>query len=203
VLPAFVRVDCETDEVIPINPPRAPDIIKKPEEFGDNWSDPLTADDSARIRSYFSARASLRDHFGFIEVSSGGSRVTVDLNSDKRSVGIGFEAPRHSLMTCIAHEFFDDMLIGNYMRTTLYNVESLYPNFTPYVAKYADNGGAKSKQELATYFHHHFMRDPIVHTLKRIAQRSEMMLRGAVPENSALFSLAKRTYYSYTGRKQA
>lgn len=77
------------------------------------------------IRSYFSARASLRDHFGFIEVSAGGSRVAIDLNPDKRGVGIGFEAPRHSLMTCITNEFFDDMLIGNYMRTTLHNVGSL------------------------------------------------------------------------------
>ena len=50
ILPAFVRVDCETDEVTPIDPPRSPRIVKKPEEFGDSWSDQLTAEDKGRIR---------------------------------------------------------------------------------------------------------------------------------------------------------
>jgi len=57
-------------------------------------------------------------------------------------------------MSCIEQALFDDLLIGNYMRTTLHNVESLYPDFTPYVAKYADNGGAKTKRELTRYFGH-------------------------------------------------
>ena len=77
-------------------------------------------------------------------------------------------------MTCIEDELFGDLLIGNYMRTTLYNVEALYPNFTPFVAKYGDNGGAKTKRELARYFGHYYMRDPIAHTLKSLADASEM-----------------------------
>ena len=203
ILPAFVRVDCETDEITPINPRRANRIIRKPEDFGDSWSDPLTADDKAKIRRYFTAREALRDYFGFIEVSAGGSSVIVDLNRDKRDIGIGFECPRNSLMTCIEHELFDDLLIGNYMRTTLHNVEGLYPHFTPYVAKYADNGGAKTKQELATYLGHYYMRDPIVHTLKRFANASEMVLRKAIPEDSAMFRFTKRTYYAYAARRTA
>jgi hypothetical protein len=100
-------------------------------------------------------------------------------------------------MTCIENEFFDDMLIGNYMRTTFHNIEDLYPHFTPYVAKYADNAGAKTKRELAVYFGHYYMRDPIAHTLKRLADASEMVLRKAVPEESAIFRFAKRSYYNY------
>ena len=111
------------------------------------------------------------DHFGFIEVSAGKSNVTVDLNKERRDIGIKFECPRTSLMTCIEHELFDDLLIGNYMRTTLYNVEALYPHFTPFVAKYGDNGGAKTKRELARYFGHYYMRDPIAHTLKSSCRR--------------------------------
>jgi hypothetical protein len=202
ILPAFVRVDCENDEVTKLNPRRVPRIIKKPEEFGDSWSDQLTADDKAKICRYFAARESLRDHFGFIQVSAGGSSVTVDLDRDKRDVGISFECPRASLMTCIEHELFDDLLIGNYMRTTLHNVQDLYPNFTPFVAKYADNGGAKSKRELMTYFGHYYMRDPIAHSLKRVANSSEMVLRKALPEDSAMFRFAKRTYYTYATRRK-
>ena len=201
ILPAFVRVDCETDEITPINPQRAPRIIRKPEDFGDSWSDPLTADDKAEIRRYFTSREALRDYFGFIEVSAGGSSVTVDLNRDRRYVGVGFECPRNSLIASIEREFFDDLLIGNYMRTTLHNVEGLYPYFTPYVAKYGDNGGAKTKRELATYFGHYYMRDPIAHTLKRLANASEMVLRKAIPEDTAMFRVAKRIYHARAARR--
>ena len=76
VLPAFIRVNCETDEITRVNPPRAPRIVRKPEDFGDRWSDPLTADDKIKIRRYFTARETLREHFGFIEVSAGGSGVS-------------------------------------------------------------------------------------------------------------------------------
>ena len=200
ILPAFVRVDCETDEITQLNPRRVPRIVRKPEEFGDRWSDPLIADDKAKIHRYFTARESLREHFGFIQVSAGGASVTVDLDRDKGDIGISFECPRASLMTCIENELFDDLLIANYMRTTLHNVQDLYPHFTPYVAKYADNGGAKTKRELVTYFGHYYMRDPIAHSLKRLVNGSEMVLRKAISEDSIAFRLAKRTYYAYTGR---
>ena len=200
VLPAFLRIDCETDEITQLNPQRASRILKKPEDFGDNWSDPLTAEDKAKIRRYFASRESLRDHFGFIQVTAGGSSVTVDLNPNRREIGISFECPRTSLMTCIEHELFDDLLIGNYMRTTLHNVDALYPHFTPFVAKYADNGGAKTRRELVTYFAHYYMRDPIVHSLKRLAEGSELVLRKAIPEDTAMFRFAKRAYYASTAR---
>ena len=86
------------------------------------------------------------------------------------------------------------------MQTTLYNVEALYLHFTPFVAKYGDNGGAKSKRELTRYFGHYYMRDPIAHTLKTLADGSEMVLRKVIPEDSAMFRFAKRTYYAYAGR---
>src|ERR1700758_121708 len=72
ILPAFVRVDCETGEITTINPPRSPRIVKKPEDFGDSWADQLTAEDKLVIRRYSTAREALRKNFGFIEVSSGG-----------------------------------------------------------------------------------------------------------------------------------
>src|SRR5204863_4673436 len=118
-----VRVNCEPDEVTPIGPPRSARIIKKSEEFGDSWSDQLTVDDKIKIRHYFLAREALHKNFGFVEVSAGGSSVTIDLNRTKRDVGVHFACPRNSLMMCIEHELFDDLLIGNYMRTTLFNVE--------------------------------------------------------------------------------
>jgi hypothetical protein len=104
-------------------------------------------------------------------------------------------------MTCIDYDIFDDLLIGNYMKTTLHNVPGLYPNFSPYVAKYGDNGGAKSKQELATYFGHYHMRDPVGRVIKRLSTASEQMLRKTLPAESAMFKLAKRTYYQFAVRR--
>ena len=93
ILPAFVRVDCETDEIRRLNPRRCPLTLKKPEDFDDSWSDPLTKEDKKKIQHYFAVRDLLRDHFGFIQVSAGGSSVTVDLNRDRRDIGISFECP--------------------------------------------------------------------------------------------------------------
>jgi hypothetical protein len=104
-------------------------------------------------------------------------------------------------MTCIEYEIFDDLLIGNYMRTTLHNVPGLYPDFSPYVAKYGDNGGAKSKAELSAYFHHYRMRDPVGQALKWFSTASEQLLRRAMPADSAMFRLAKRTYYQLAARR--
>jgi hypothetical protein len=196
VIPAFARVNAQTGEISDLAPPRNLIHPKKPEEFGDNWSDPLTAEDIPKIDAYFKAREHLADNFGFIEVKFGGKSHTVDLNPNLRAKGISFEAPRASFMTCLEYEIFDDLLIGNFMKTTLHGVESLYPEFSPYVAKYGDNGGAKSKAELSRYFLHYFLRDPLVSTLTQVTTGSEQILRALVPENSALFRSAKKFYYS-------
>ena len=69
--------------------------------------------------------------------------------------GVTFEAPRQSLVTALKYEIFDDLLIGNFMKTTLHGKwpeSRLYPEFSPYVAKYADNGQARTQEELRAYF---------------------------------------------------
>jgi hypothetical protein len=38
------------------------------------------------------------------------------------------------------------------MKTKLINVPSLYPDFTPYISKYGDNGLARTEEELKKYF---------------------------------------------------
>ena len=53
-------------------------------------------------------------------------------------------------MSAIQYEIFDDLLIGNFMKTTLHNMESLYEaDFNQYLAKYADNGRAETLSEIA------------------------------------------------------
>jgi len=198
---AFVRVDAENGDIRNIEPPRNRLQLKKPEEFGDNWTDPLTAEDAKKIDAYFKARQHLANSFGFVEVKFGGKSHVVDLNREKRNCGITFEAPRNSFMTCLEYQIFDDLLIGNFMKTTLHGGDSLYPDFSPYVAKYGDNGGAKSSSELSYYFLHYFIRDPIGSTLKKVTTNSEHIVRTLIPADSGLFRTAKQFYYGFGAKK--
>ncbi|MFZ4748017.1 MAG: hypothetical protein ACOYLK_14200 [Sphingomonas sp.] len=202
MLPSFIRVNAVTNEMSEINPPRNPLRLRPSEDFGDNWSDPLTREDAVKIDQYFKARENLQQCFGFIAVTLGGKTHTVDLNRDLRENGITFEAPRSSFMTSLEYEIFDDMLIGNFMKTTLHgSVAGLYPDFSPFVAKYADNGGAKSKAELRSYFLHYFLRDPLASILKKVSTGSEDVVRAMVPADSKLFQAAKKAYYRVGSRR--
>ena len=56
-------------------------------------------------------------------------------------------------MKAIRQEIFDDLLIGNFMKTILIKGNSLYsPDFTFATAKYADNGRVKTNEQLKDYF---------------------------------------------------
>ena len=203
VLPAFVRVDCVAGHIDAINPNRAVLELKNPEKFDDSWTDVLEAEDISLIDKYFREREHLAKHFGFIEVSAGGRSHAVRLNKGLGDMGITFECPRNSLMTSIRYEIFDDLLIGNFMKTTLHGVDDLYPNFSPYVAKYGDNGGSKSHVELKKYFHHYLMRDPIGILMTNFQTNSEMLFRSFIKEDSKVFKAAKKIFYSIGRRKQS
>jgi len=99
-----------------------------------------------------------------------GESTTIGLNKANRNVGIRFEVPPQSLVTAVHYPIFVDLLIGNFMKTTFHGVQGLYPDFSPYVAKYADNGGAETKEELREYFHHYRSRDPIGYIFRRREQ---------------------------------
>ena len=59
-------------------------------------------------------------------------------------------------MKSIRREIFDDLLIGNFMKTQIINGDDLYnPDFTLSVAKYSDNGKVKAEEELKKYFNYY------------------------------------------------
>lgn len=151
LLPAFVWVDCEKGDVRELAPPVMEDATLPPETFGDNWGDVLERDDWQHVERYIREREMLSSSFGFIGFRVGGKEHAVRLSGPAEQ-GIWFEAPRHSLMEAVRHEIFDDLLIGNFVRTQLCGVRSLYdPNFNFIVAKYADNGRAKTAEEVKEY----------------------------------------------------
>ena len=181
MLPAFVRVDCDRSVVEPLCPPRRPAAIVPAESFGDVPTDPLTAQDRQALDAYFLPHGHLRRRFGFLVFRVGGTEHGIRLDPARPRTGIVFEAPRRSLMHAVMHRVFDDVLIGNYMKVTLHGVRSLYPDFTPYVAKFGDNGNAKRIDELWRYFGHYILRDPAAWIMRNLWSGTEQVMRGVPP----------------------
>ena len=147
LLPAFINWDSNKKDFTTINPKEIDEKVIEPEKFGDSWSD---KNDEIILRDYFLKFDHLKKKFGFINFRVGNRDLNIKLS--ERKEGFEFHTPRNSLIFSIKHGIFDDLLIGNFMKTKLINVPSLYPDFTPYVTKYGDNGLSKSKKELKAYF---------------------------------------------------
>lgn len=199
LLPAFVRVDCAGGEVQAIEPPERPRTIREPEEFGDDWAEELSVDDAAKVDSYFRSVEHLGRHFDFINVRVGGGDNVVSLAKRGFHRGFTFDVPRTSLIVAIENEIFDDLLIGNFMKTTLHGGAELYPDFTPFVAKYADNGGAKTLQELWHYRSDYMKRAPFDYLRDRFERRSRDIVRSLLPEGSGLYRITRGAYKRLRG----
>ncbi len=199
LLPAFLRYDCVNDKYEKINPPENPHTVFEPEKFGDNWSDELEKTDLATAAAYFKAVESLADHIGFINLKVGGRDNFIDINRAQHSRGITFSAPRHSLMTAIEYEVFDDMLIGNFMKTTLHGdwpAVSLHPYFTGFVCKFADNGRAKTKTEVAAYIRTYEKRSRRL-WYKRREDLAKDFFKTHIGKDNAPFRFAKWAYQGF------
>lgn len=196
LLPAFTRFDVLTGDAIALSPAPTEAVVRLPGEFGDDWDEPLSNADRGALDEYVRSFAHLTNAFRFIEFEVGGERHSVALGGSTRR-GLTFAVPRASLMTAVRHRIFDDLLIGNFVRTTVHGDpagDALYPDFTPFVAKYGDNGDARSADELRAYFRSYRARAPFDYLRHRIDRVTVDRLRGLLPRESRLYRVAERTY---------
>ena len=134
----FAFINSEIDDDIKSLPLKQKNLmVKKVSEFKDNWSDVLEAEDKTIIKEYFSKFEELQNKVGFINFIIGKKDFNLKMNgpADK---GITFELPRNSLVEACKYSIFDDLLIGNFMKTRLHNLSSLYDptiNFNNIVPK--------------------------------------------------------------------
>ncbi len=197
LLPAFIRYDCLREQYTELNPPESSPEVYPPEVFGDSWEEPLEKDDIPKIQRYFQQIEHLREFLDFICVRIGGKEVVVELADKHYKRGITFEAPRQSFMTAVEYEIFDDLLIGNFMKTTLHGtlgVTEFRQEFTPYVAKYADNGLAKSREELRAYFREYWRRNPLHFLHTELQRRAADTVRTYLPPESVAYKVGKKAY---------
>lgn len=199
LLPAFIRFDVTKGEYEEIDPPERPLVLREAKEFGDDWDEPLERDEVKLAAAYFRSVEHLGTFLDFVNVRVGNKDHVIELTARNFDRGVTFEAPRNSLVQALRYEVFDDLLIGNFMRTTLHGrwpKVSLYPDFTPYVAKYADNGRAKTREQLDAYFKAYRRRAPLDYVRHHFEERSKNALRGALRDDSRLYRAAKRVYWS-------
>lgn len=157
-LPAFIQYDLLRGSHRCIEPRPNPIAPKPPEAFGDDWSTPLEPADVAKLRAWLLRVEHLRTFLGYVNFRVGGKDHVIDVAPEHRR-GITFATPRQSLLQAVEWNAFDDILIGNFCRTTMHGdwfgkqgADALYPGFTPFVTKFGDNGCAWSKTELQAYF---------------------------------------------------
>ena len=197
ILPAFLRYDVSSKQFSTLDPPKIEDVFVTAADCGDNWSDRLDADDAKNLQRYFQSKELLGDFLGFLRFRVGGAEHVIDINKQKFSTGVTFEAPRQSLMDAVNNRVFDDMLLGNFMKGTQHGKFRFNRRFTPYVAKVADNGLAESRAEVRAYHRHYFQRDPIAQVLFKLETDTESLVRKYLPRETKAFQVAKRVYRSF------
>jgi len=191
--PPFVRYDCISDSYEEISPSKNPSVIYEPEHFGDSWAEMLEADDVEAIRKYFNAVEELKDHWDYINVKIGGKEHLIELKKSNFKVGVTFEAPKNSFMFSVRHNIFEDMLIGNYMRTTWHGkapASRMYPD-TLSLVKYADNGLCYTKREIEQYMEEYAKRYPFDSMLDSFQRRCASVMRTVISDESSFFSAAR------------
>jgi len=197
-LPAFIRYDVERPGWEPLAP--QPRIVepKPPAEFGDDWAQELDTADKPTISAYFKSVEYLGEYLNFINVRCGGKDYVVELVSRGFKRGMTFEAPRNSLMTSIEHEVFDDMLIGNFMKTILhgdFHAIPLYPYVGEYLTKFADNGRVKTKQEVRHYLSEYRRRAPLSYLRHRVERRAMEAIRFRLQADTLPYRIAAGAYH--------
>jgi hypothetical protein len=196
LLPFYIRYNCETDDFDKIKVEKVIFEPKDPKLFGDDWSEQLSASEVLSLEKYFKQYEALNDFVDYIQFKVGGENHVIEFSKTGFNKGLQFETPRGSLMTCVNYEIFDDLLIGNFMKTTYLgdwrtkNLELV----DPYVAKYGDNGLAKTKEELRNYFYEYTKRAPLELITHLLAYKSEQVFRSFVSNQSPLFRYSKKVY---------
>lgn len=186
LLPAFVSYDLIRDEYAPLKPQACPDNVLDPKAFGDDWDEGLSIEDWAVVRAYFERRPLIGKQLNFLRLIVGGDEHVIRWSSRERS-GVTFEVPRGSLMTAVKYAVFDDLFIGNFMRTTLHGklqTTGLQPAVNPYLGKWADNGLAETMSDVRDYHLEYFKRVPLPYLLGRLDERACYAIKAHVSRDS-------------------
>lgn len=181
----FVVLDLQTGQYERKNPSFAADdgqILM--DQNGDDWAEKLEPAEWDKLFAYFKGIELLRPYIDYLDFTIGGEKRRLWINErastkpEKSLRGIGFEMPRRSLVRGLQFGYFDDLLIGNFMRTTLHNT-TLYPHFSPIVAKLRGSARVSTFAELRKFRWRYFSRNPIGYLSWQLEQQREQWIEAA------------------------
>lgn len=164
-VPPFCYIDCVTGQVTQDETPLNDAPCLDPSAFGDSWSDELSASDVTKASEYFRRFRLLADNLGAVELLVGGRLHRIRM--DGKGAGmVRFECPAYSLMTAVNYEIFDDLLIGKFMKTTVF--EGSVPFDFSAVSRYGDNGRVFELDDIARYRKVYAERDKLFAALTEV-----------------------------------
>ena len=126
----------------------------------DDWDEKPTENNWTALTDFFQSIELLRPHFDWLDFTMGGETRRITLAGTGENRGIAFNAPAKSLMNAVKLGYFDAILIGNFMTAELRNT-TLYPHFTPIVAKLAGASGVKTAEAWKRFRSRYFRRNPL------------------------------------------
>lgn len=176
-------------------------------ETADDWSAKLSEDEWARVERFATQFETLKGWQDFIAFTVGGETRTFYLKPSaakkpaNKRIGVNFHVPRVPLLETVEYGYFDDLLIGNFMKTQLFGM-SLYPLFSPRVAKLGGNAKIFTSRQLWAFRWHFLKASPAAFLRYRwdVAYNSTFLpwLRVAF-RSVGLFEVAKRARQTLVG----
>jgi hypothetical protein len=163
LLEAFFSVDLDSGEITRHHPSQTSDESQITDRCGDDdWADPLTEEDWARVEAFFRRFDMMWDYMDFVAVTVAGETRRFDKpgRPARNPAGLNLFVPRHSLMEAVQWGYIDDLLIGNFMKVNLTNT-ALYPRFTPIVAKFGGNAKVFTHAQYRRFLWRYYRRNPI------------------------------------------
>jgi hypothetical protein len=167
VLPPFVALDLETGAVEQKHPAQTSDFSQITDATADDdYSQALTEAEWSELSRFFGKFHTIRRYFDYLDFVVAGERRRIWLNPSasrkpqRRLRGFAFHAPRRSLCEAVKYGYFDDLLIGNFMKTERHNA-SLYPHFTPLVCKLGGSAKVFTDAEWRAFRRRYFRRNPL------------------------------------------
>jgi hypothetical protein len=180
----FVTVSLATGEYVRNHPSQTSDMSQITGETGaDDWGQPMNRDDWVRLERFIRKHETLVPIVDFVEFSVAGESKRFHLKPNAKRQegrrGVVFYCPRRSLMEAVSTGYFDDLLIGNFMKTKLVNIK-LYPHFSPRIAKYGGNAKVYTRKDLRRFYWHYFRLSPRAMIRFYFEQRIKFLLMPAV-----------------------
>jgi len=162
LIEAFVTVDLATGAITRNHPSQTSDESAISTRTGDDdWSERLTEAEWPRVEAFFRRFEMMWEYMDFVAVTVGGEtrRFEKPGGAGTNPAGLNLFVPRHSLLETLQWGYIDDLLIGNFMKVNLTNA-SLYPRFTPIVAKFGGNAKVFTRPQYRRFLWRYFRRNP-------------------------------------------